>query len=318
MTGKCAETYCYAPESSCKLGEATPENCARWSKLVSAEGAPAQLPSSEALVLPWTGNSFGGADRAFAAARSSGKVVAIVGPASAGKTTLLAAWYLLVGRGSELPGRTFSGSYTLAGWENIAHALRWASAGGPSFPPHTSSGSGRHPGLLHMAFRSASSGTATDLLFVDAPGEWFRLWAVNRDGPEAAGARWVAEHADVFVVVADSEALSGPDRGVARSVLIQILQRLGHERRGRGVALVWAKSDVVVSAGVRATVEDAAKQHLGQYAVFSTSVQSGALGGEGAFMNLLRWCVDSRREPYSRALPTLDTQDYFLVVGHGR
>jgi hypothetical protein len=49
-------------------------------------------------------------------------------------------------------------------------------------------------------------------MFADAPGEWFQKWAANRDSADGAGARWVAEHADVFLLVADCEALQAPAR----------------------------------------------------------------------------------------------------------
>lgn len=68
----------------------------------------------------------------------------------AGKTSLLAAFYLLIARGIRPDGVEFAGSVTLEGWENIAGSLRWTSASGPTFPPHTSTGGGRD-GMLHFA-----------------------------------------------------------------------------------------------------------------------------------------------------------------------
>src|SRR3712207_7219078 len=41
--------------------------------------------------------------------------------------------------------RSFAGSYTLGGWENLAHSLRWQGGHGPMFPPHTSTGAVRMP-----------------------------------------------------------------------------------------------------------------------------------------------------------------------------
>jgi Double-GTPase 2 len=320
MIAKCKTPYCFAPETSCANGETQLQDCGAWRASVESSPELGSGPTDAAILVPWSGNSLGSADRSFVAARSSPKVIAVVGPSGAGKTTLLAAWYLLIGRGAGLDGRSFSGSYTLTGWENIAQALRWNTGGnGPSFPPHTSSGSGRVPGLLHMAFRERTSKMVDDLFFVDAPGEWFRLWAVNSEDPEAEGARWISEHADAFVVIADSDGLAGPDRGAARNILLQLLQRIGHELRGRPVAMVWSKSDVEVSPAIREVVLQSAKLHLGSPAGFSLSVKPRVEGGEitTEFMELLAWSVQARSDSVAIVRPPTLGGDAFMAYGHG-
>ena len=190
-------------------------------------------------------------------------MLAIIGPHKAGKTTLLGAWYLLLGRGSRPDDKLrFSGSCSLAGWEVVAGSLRWEPGSiPPAFPPHTSSRGARIPGLLHLAFKQHQD-HRRDYVMTDAPGEWFRKWAVKRETPGAEGARWAAEHADAFLLVADREALAGPEKGAARSG-IQLLARrlagelggearrarleqggrLDHERDGRGSAKRCAEGD---------------------------------------------------------------------------
>lgn len=232
---------------------------------------------------------------------------------------MLAAWYLVTGRGASPEGRRFCGSYTLIGWENIARSMRWSSGGAPSFPAHTSSGAGRIPGLLHMAFRNQRDGSTEDLFFVDAPGEWFRSWAVNREASEAEGARWIAEHADAFLVVADCEALAGKDRGGARNVLTQIIQRVGDERDGRPVSLVWAKSDIDVPPAIRASIETAAIRHIGEHTTFSWSVKPAATGeATDAFTGLLSWTIASRGKRYRPTDSGDRPADHFMAYGHGR
>ena len=204
----CSRTTCYAQECTCDLGFLDRVRCPAWQgrddgATVQPEGA------TEELLLPWSGSALGLIDLSFVAGPTKPLVVGIVGPQNAGKTTLLAAWYLLIGRG--LTGsnkRRFAGSYSLAGWEAVASAFRWAPGQQPSFPPHTTSRGGRPPGLLHLAFRNAD-GDARGYLFTDAPGEWFPKWAVNRDAVDGEGARWVGEHADMFLLIAHREALSG-------------------------------------------------------------------------------------------------------------
>jgi hypothetical protein len=58
------------------------------------------------------------------------------------------------------------------------------------FPPHTPSNEARTPGLLHLSF-SDKQNRRKELVFTDAPGEWFSEWAINEQSPKAAGARWI-------------------------------------------------------------------------------------------------------------------------------
>ena len=171
-----------------------------------------------------------------------------------------------------------------------------------------------------MAFRNQRDGLTEDLFFVDAPGEWFRSWAVNREGSEAEGARWIAEHADAFLVVADCDALAGPERGGARNVLTQIIQRVGDERDGRPISLVWAKSDIDVPPAMRASIETAAAKHIGKHSTFSWSVKPAGTGeATEAFTELLSWTIASRGERYRRPTDPGDRPaDHFMAYGHGR
>ena len=50
---------------------------------------------------------------------------------------------------------------------------------------------------------------------------------LNGETPGAEGARWAAEHADAFLLVADREALAGPEKGAARSGIQLLARRLG-------------------------------------------------------------------------------------------
>ena len=208
----CAEPKC-RPEIGCDLGEDELKNCPNWRAAArrSAPDSEANQAEIQESVLPWSGNAFGLEALSFVAGRSNPTVVAIVGPYNSGKTTLLAAWYLLTTLGQFPNQLCFSGSYTLGGWEAISHRLRWSENAGPTFPAHTPVG-GRHPGMLHLAYRSEDTGIVSDYLFVDAAGEWYRRWSIAEEAPDAAGARWVAANADLFLILADSESLAGQDR----------------------------------------------------------------------------------------------------------
>jgi len=309
----CPRETCYAPETSCDLGELLLARCDVW-RGKAAQERTADEPGDD-LLLPWSGAALGLTDIAFLAGRARPMVVGVLGAENAGKTTLLGAWYLLLGRGAAgADGPRFAGSYTLAGWEAVAGAMRWSPGQPPTFPPHTASRGGRAPGMLHLAFSPAPAaaahrrqagldpdgphhpggaggpGRVTDYLLADAPGEWFRRWAINRDAADAAGARWLAEHADVLILAADREALAGESRGRARGGLQLLARRVAAERRGRPVALVWTKSDIGIEPAMERAVRDSVLGPMPDAAEFTVGVTSA-----DGFLGLLAWVLAQRR-----------------------
>lgn len=313
----CKRSTCYAPESTCDLGFLDRGKCPDWKGLAEASGTQDETTTDE-LLLPWSGSALGLADLGFVGGRRKPFVVGIAGPQNAGKTTLLAAWYLLVGRG--LGGgnaRQFAGSYSLAGWEAVASALRWTPGQQPTFPPHTSSRGGRAPGLLHLGFRD-TSGLARSYLFTDAPGEWFQKWAVNRHAIDGEGARWVAEHADIFLLIADREALSGANMGSARGSLQLLARRLAAERTTRKVALVWTKADVPIATEMEKTVRDGVLGPMPDAVEFSVSIAPSAEGaqdkGQG-LIELLDWTLNARRARLVLPLVAATSNDPLFMFG---
>ena len=156
----------------------------------------------------------------------------------------------------------------------------------------TSSTTARNPGLLKQ-----DHDHRTDYVITDAPGEWFRKWAVGRDAPEAEGARWAAEHADAFVLVADRDALAGPHMGTARSGIQLLARRLAHELRGRPVALVWTKSDVSISYEMEEAVRSAVLKLMPKAPEFSVTIMPNPDETDNVqgFLDLLRWVLNIRR-----------------------
>ena len=289
------------------------EECPNWKtpKPTMGEGAV-----GEQILVPWTGSAMGLVDLGVIAGRSRPTVVTLLGAAKAGKTTILASWYMLIGRGLGPATRQFAGSYTLDGWETLSSPLRWAPEDPPRFPAHTTSNADRTPGLLHLAFRSADL-RLRDVMFADAPGEWFRRWAINENADGAEGARWLADQADILLVVIDSEALAGPGVGPARGELQALAPRVAQHRLDRPVALVWAKSDVELDSEIELSVRRSMLRHLPDAQEFHVSVKPGKEGEPApGVIALLDWILDAAR-PTSR-LPVLhaaDTQDSFLMLG---
>lgn len=302
----CSRATCFAPESTCSMGCMDHTKCHEWTGQ-EGEAASQEMGSPHELVLPWSGGALGLVDLGFVAGRSKPLVVGIIGHQNAGKTTLLAAWYLLLGRGLICGDYQFAGSYSLAGWEAVASSLRWAPGHSPSFPPHTTSRGGRTPGLLHLDFRH-SKGESRGYMFADAPGEWFQKWAANRDSADGAGARWVAEHADLFLLVADCEALAGPSKGSARGAFLRLVERLASEKGRRPVALVWTKSDVKLAPEMEEVVRQTVFSSIPDAVEFavSTVVDDGDTLGKGkGFLELLDWTLLVRRGRV--VLPPVDT-----------
>jgi len=285
---KCALHNCDAPDVGCFLGHFDLSKCSSW-RPGAEESAKEQL-ASEDVAVAWSGSALGTIDVGFVSGRAKPTVVGIVGNHNAGKTTLLGSWYLLSTRG-RIPSspRAFAGSFSLAGWEAVAGNLRWSpGAIPPSFPPHTTSRSGRVPGLLHMALRSPNN-RGNDYLFTDAPGEWFQKWAINKDSEQGSGAAWVAEIADVFLLIADRDALSGSEMGLARSSIQSLTQRLSAERGNRPVALVWTKADISIGEEIERSVRNFVKTKIRDAPEFLITTKSG--GSCDDLIALFQWVL---------------------------
>lgn len=306
----CSEPRCIDPEVvGCHMG-ASLGKCPHYKS--GPKSTPSSPPSSSTAdrLFPWTGNSLGETSAEFVAARSPTTLLGIVGSPGAGKTTLLIALYLELSRGLGIADRRFAGSYTLLGWENLASNLRTGSWNHPRFPPHTSASSGRIPGLLHLAFQRANS-NLEDVLFTDAPGEWFNEWAIDHASPGAEGARWIENQAHAFALVVDSEALAGEHRLKALDDLRQLAIRLGNRRGDRPVAIIWAKADETVPEMIRRRLMPALSANLPAAPEFSVSVK------DSTFLSGIRevtgWMLS---ELSARQVLTLEDPRDFTLYGN--
>jgi Double-GTPase 2 len=240
---KCENSKCHiADKLRCHEGYPDPASC------------PSIIPDSLQVLsiesggqpnsfLTWTGSVLGMDNIAKFAARSRLATVALIGASDAGKTSFLATLYLMLLRGKTLSGYKFAGSFTLGGWEIIAEKMRWSGSEPPSFPDHTPRGMSRQPGLLHLALKD-NCNQLCDVVFADAPGEWFELWATDRYDTQAEGARWLEQHADSVLVFLNSEKLSSKeDQGLARYQTLKLLDRVFSSYSDRSVGIAWSKYD---------------------------------------------------------------------------
>lgn len=292
---RCPHPNCFADDNTtCTLGHIRLDMCPEWKRV--SKSAVAVPADPDQMLLPWSGLAMGESDLNFVSGRAKPITIGIVGPESAGKTTILGAFYLLLGRGVlTTDANSFSNSYTLAGWEAVANCLRWKPGQAPSFPPHTPSGRARAPGMLHLGFRR-EDGSLRDLVFADAPGEWFHKWAINEQAADADGARWIARHADVMLLIADRQALAGPTMGSARNDFQLLAQRAVAEARGRRLALVWTKGDIELAPAMEVQVRKAVAPVSSGVPEFTVSVYPrGEVDAGQGFRELFDWILCTKR-----------------------
>lgn len=260
-SGSCSRNTCFAPETACVLGL---EPCPHLTVSPGSE----ETDDAEGNPLPWGGLALGSSDLGSISALGRIKVLALVGAAGAGKTTALAAFWVAARRGGGRYGRAFAGSFTMLGWQQIARHLQWVPHG-RGFPPHTSAANNRTPALLHTAM-GVGDRHPIHVVYTDVPGEWYRNWAYEANS--VPGAVWIAEHADAFVLLSDTEALAGPERGKARGDYEALAERLATESAGRPVIPIISKADVAIRESIRDQVERV-NQRLFGADTLSVSVQ---------------------------------------------
>lgn len=318
MAGNCSKEDCFPAETGCNHeGCEVLKECKYYlSGENSKEPSYEEEEDNEFYVrIPWTGNTLGIKDLNFLAATSPITLIGITGVASAGKTTFLATLYCLLRNGNKIGDFAFSGSLTLIGWENIAWYLSWKQNNDIQFPPHTSSNAGRIPGMLHISLKD-SEGNKKELIFTDAPGEWFDHWTTNSKDPNAAGANWIHEHADAFLLFADCEMLSGVQLGKARQQTKAVADRLKENLESRPFGLIWSKSDVEVDLDVKQQISrHIQNSSIPNYQEFETSVRNEK--GKSYHDNILSsvtWIIASLSEQNNK-LPEIaryKTNDLFL------
>lgn len=270
MSRSCTHESCFA-DTSCAMGHIERANCENWLKQPATESAPENISPAPTSDVPWNGYALGTSDLTILGGRGSPLVIGLIGPPDSGKTSLLTFIYMWLLKHGGLEGWQFAGSWTLGGWESIVQHSRWVGETPPSFPPHTSS-SGRHPGVLHITFRD-TKGRLRDVLFTDAPGEWFTQWAKVPNDATAAGARWVIEHADALIMLIDSAALADPKKlPHTRRATRDLLERIGAVAPHLPMAVVWTKEDVQVSDQVRSALERTCAEFVPHAATLRTTV----------------------------------------------
>ena len=155
-----------------------------------------------------------------------------------------------------------------------------------------------------------------DLVFTDAPGEWFDSWRVHINDENAKGAKWIHRNSDAFLLFADSETLNGPKRGLAKLQIQSVADRILGEIDDRPFALIWAKADLSIPATTQAQITQHIKQYpIAHYEEFSTSVKDEE--GKHYHDNIcssINWAIEALSSNNNK-VPQITTQlpeDLFL------
>ena len=206
---------------------------------------------------PWTGTHIEYGRFEELTWRARPRLVAVLGPHDAGKTSLLASLFLQIANGQyETLAYRFSSSRTLLSFDQlILRANEWDGGRDSQIVEHTSKATGSN--FLHLGFRPLRGNSSNrefearhlDVLFSDIAGELASSWAKNAKG-DAASALAFVQSADAVLLICDASKLMHQQEGPRYDAEIAgILRRVGQAVRGSPqqptISLVFTKADQV-------------------------------------------------------------------------
>lgn len=220
---------------------------------ISQKPIPRQVTVNPDEVAPWRGRHLNLAEAEDIVRRSPARVISVLGPYDAGKTSLLASFFLQLANGQHgsFPYR-FASSRTLYGFQDLVdRANRWSGQTDEQIVGHTPKDDGMHGGrFLHLGLRPSheKDDRHIDVLLSDVTGEWIEKWTnlANADGKRRLA---FVPRSNGFVVVADVAKLvseDGMDMDDAIGRLIRRILSAAGPGNGRGFALVLSKFDKII------------------------------------------------------------------------
>jgi hypothetical protein len=153
-----------------------------------------------------------------------------------------------------------------------------------------------------------------DVLFTDAPGEWFTEWARNESSSAAEGSRWIARNADVLALFVDSDRIHKLEtRGEARNHYQLLVERCASLSGSRPLMCVRTKSDVLLSTRMTEFLVRAQERFLRRAKWAHVSKDKPAALYD-AFQDLVTTSLASRTVIANEAaFPVLEARDPFLA-----
>lgn len=222
-------------------------------------GEARQQPARDAA--PWAGRHLNGETADQLLRTSPARLVAVVGPYDAGKTSLLASFFLQLANGQcrTLPYR-FASSRTFHALNELADQIQtWDRAQVAAAPERTASGGrivGRTPKeggpnrFLHLGLcpRNPDDRRHIHVLLSDVAGEWFSNYTAKLDAGMKAQMAFL-RRCDAFIVVADASRLMGEGGAKGDAEIGRMIRRIcevAQAQPHRSLALVLSKFDRVV------------------------------------------------------------------------
>lgn len=176
----------------------------------------------------------------------STRVIGLVGPNAAGKTSLIAGIYDLFQEGP-IGSTAFAGSATLFGFEQLCHHARAASRRDVPYQPRTHYGS--DVTFFHLDVKRSDLSPVESLLIADRAGEDYV--AVTHDISQAVRL-FELRRADVITILVNGDGLiDDEERHETRVLLPSIIHGLLESSilfGGRRLAIVLTKQDAILQS----------------------------------------------------------------------
>ncbi len=246
---RCSEKDCALPAGGrCALAAQYPEPLAECPNIARVAKPTPDVQVTVDSVAPWAGDLVSFAEVAHLTSDRPVRTIAIVGPSNAGKTCLLASFFLQLAAGRETTLRfRFASSLSLGALKRLVDEVAsWASGDASIVTKTPRAENTRH--FVHIGLRPASDDDRVlDLFLTDVSGESLIAWSEKPDSSPELG---FLQAADAFVVVQDASLLLRADTSnKADSDCELLLSRISTivSARGRStpIALVLAKFDLV-------------------------------------------------------------------------
>lgn len=177
--------------------------------------------------------------------RRVSRVIGIIGPNDAGKTSLLASIYDLLQEGP-VAGVGFAGSSTLVGFEKVCHDARFSSRRSSPHTERTTQGS--EATFFHLDLQP-TNGTILSLLISDRSGEDYLAAC---DDLSTAAEFFEVRRADAIALLVNGEHLADSEhRHEVTAITTQIVDALVEARslrKGSSLAVVLTKHDSVLAS----------------------------------------------------------------------
>ncbi|WP_437307003.1 TRAFAC clade GTPase domain-containing protein [Sorangium sp. So ce388] len=214
---------------------------------------PATIGSELEDAAPWKGRHLDFQEAEAMVQRSPARLISVLGPYDAGKTSLMASFFLQIANGQYGNfAYRFASSRTLYGFQDLVdRANRWSGNQGEQVVDHTPKEESRDPGrFLHLGLRpsDATDDRHLDVLLTDVAGEWIEEWTRRVDDGARRRLAFIPR-SDGFLVVVDTSALLGTSGAKMDAAVGRLIRRIvasAGNHRGRGLALVFSKFDRII------------------------------------------------------------------------